>query len=133
MNFNDEIKIRSIYARKLKPAKKAAFAFLHKLDTEGNLELLRLWKNWKIILPAEIANMVRPLGKRGSKLILCTEDPAVSMNAQFMGPLILKKVNAFLGEEVFDKVGFELLNGRVPLDEQKNLKNSFYGNERKRR
>ncbi|XPV76970.1 MAG: DUF721 domain-containing protein [Desulfovibrio sp.] len=133
MNFDDEIKIRSMYAKKLTTAKKSAFNFLRSMDKDGNMELIRLWKNWKKILPAEISRMVRPLGRRGRKLILYTEDPAVSMNAQFMGPLILKKVNQFLGKEVFDKVSFELLNGRVPLDEQKNLRRSNYGREAKRR
>lgn len=40
----------------------------------------------------------------------------VMQEAQFLAPMILEIVNGFLGQEVFDKVVFELLNGRVPLD-----------------
>jgi hypothetical protein len=49
-------------------------------------------------------------------LVLAADDPIVMQEAQFLGPMILERVNGFLGKEVFDKVVFELLNGRVPLD-----------------
>lgn len=89
--------------------------FLDNLDTRGGMALVRLWRNWDELL-GEMARVARPLGHRGSKLILAADDPMVMQEAHYLGPMILEKVNGFLRQEVFDKVVFELLNGRVPLD-----------------
>jgi hypothetical protein len=88
---------------------------LNKLDTTGGYALVKLWRSWDELM-GEMASMARPLGHRGSKLILAAEDPMIMQEAQFLAPMILEKINVFLNEEVFDKVVFELLNGRVPLD-----------------
>ncbi|BDQ38618.1 hypothetical protein SYK_29780 [Pseudodesulfovibrio nedwellii] len=90
--------------------------FLDKLDTTGGAALVRLWRAWDDIM-GEMAPMARPLGHRGTKIILAAGDPIIMQEAQYLAPMLLQKINAFLGEEVFDKVVFELLNGRVPLDE----------------
>jgi hypothetical protein len=89
--------------------------FMDALDTTGGMALVRLWRNWHSLM-GEMAAMARPLGHRGGRIILAAEDPMVMQEAQFLGPMILEKINTFFGEEVFDKVVFELLNGRVPLD-----------------
>jgi len=89
--------------------------FMDKLDTTGGMVLVQLWRAWDELM-GEMAPLARPLGHRGSKLILAAEDPMVMQEAQFLAPLILTKINDFFGEEFFDKVVFELLNGRVPLD-----------------
>lgn len=90
-------------------------SFLDKLDTTGGMVLVQLWRAWDDLM-GEMAPIARPLGHRGTKLILAAEDPMVMQEAQFLAPMILDKINAFFGEEFFDKVAFELLNGRVPLD-----------------
>jgi hypothetical protein len=89
--------------------------FLDKLDTTGGMALIRLWRHWSTLM-GEMAPLARPLGHRGGKLILAAEDPMVMQEAQFLAPMILERINGFFEEEVFDKVVFELLNGRVPLD-----------------
>jgi len=89
--------------------------FISDLDKTGGHALIRLWRNWDDLV-GEMASMVRPLGHRGSKIILAAEDPIIMQEAQFLAQPLLEKINGFLGEEVFDKVSFELLNGRVPLD-----------------
>lgn len=89
--------------------------FFDKLDTTGGYALVQLWDAWGDLM-GEMASVARPLGHRGRKLVLAAEDPMVMQEAQFLGPMILDKINGFFGEEVFDKVVFELLNGRVPLD-----------------
>jgi|MTBAKSStandDraft_2_1061841.scaffolds.fasta_scaffold00007_40 hypothetical protein len=91
---------------------------LVRLDAKGGLRLVRLWRAWRELLGPELAPLMRPLGHRERTLILATEDPVVAQEASFLAPLVLEKVHEFLGEEVFDKVHFELLSGRVPLDEQ---------------
>ena len=89
--------------------------FLDKLDTTGGYALVRLWRAWDEIM-GDMALMVRPLGHRGTKIILAAEDPIIMQEAQYIAPMLVEKINDYLGEVVFDKVVFELLNGRVPLD-----------------
>lgn len=89
--------------------------FLDRLDTTGGYSLVRLWRAWDEIM-GEMAQVARPLGHRRSTIILAAGDPIVMQEAQYIAPLLLEKINTFLGEEVFDKVVFELLNGRIPLD-----------------
>ncbi len=100
------------------PSSELLSGLLRGLDTKGSLRLVRLWKNWERILGPETSRMARPLGHRNKTLILAAEDPIVVQEASFLSPLILEKINEFFGEEVFDKVLFELLSGRVPLDGQ---------------
>ena len=95
--------------------RKAMPKLLDKLDGTGGMALVRLWRAWDEIM-GEMAPMARPLGHRGTRLVLAAEDPMVMQEAHYLAPLMLGKINAFLGHEVFDKVTFELLNGRVPLD-----------------
>ncbi|NDV20211.1 DUF721 domain-containing protein [Pseudodesulfovibrio sp. JC047] len=90
--------------------------FLDKLDTTGGAALVRLWRSWDDLM-GEMAAMARPLGHRGTRIVLAAQDPIVMQEAQYLAPMMLQKINEYLGEEVFDKVVFELLNGRVPLDE----------------
>lgn len=89
--------------------------FLDKLDTTGGYALVRLWRAWDDIM-GEMARFAKPLGHRRSTIILAADDPIVMQEAQYLAPMLLGKINDFLGEEVFDKVVFELLNGRIPLD-----------------
>ncbi len=89
--------------------------FLDKLDTSGGMMLVQLWRVWGDLM-GEMAPLARPLGHRGSKLILAAEDPMIMQEAQFLAPMIMEKINTYFDKEVFDKVVFELLNGRVPLD-----------------
>ncbi len=91
---------------------------LERMDTNGSLQLVRLWRAWDDLM-GDMADMARPLGHRGKKLILAAEDPIVVQEASYLAPLILETVNNYFGEEVFDKVLFELLNGRVPLGRQR--------------
>lgn len=102
-------------ANRTMSVQKAMPRFLDKLDTTGGYALVKLWRAWDDLM-GEMASMARPLGHRGTKIILAAEDPMVMQEAQFLAPLLLETINTYLGEEVFDKVVFELLNGRTPLD-----------------
>lgn len=92
---------------------------LGRLDQKGGLRLVRLWRAWNDLLGPEMAEIMRPLGHRGRTLLISTGDPVVAQEASFLAPLVLEKINEFFGEEVFDKVHFELLSGRIPLGEQR--------------
>lgn len=87
---------------------------LDRLDRDGNMRLVRVWRVWDELL-GEFAEMVRPLGHRGGTLILYAEDPMIAAEAPYFSQIILERINGYFQEEVFDKVRFELLNGRVPL------------------
>ena len=90
------------------------------MDDKGRLGLVRLWRAWPEVLGEEIARMAHPLTVRGSTLVLASEDPVVVQELSYFAPQILDRVNGFLvrnqGQEVFDKVRFEMLDGRIPLD-----------------
>ncbi len=78
-------------------------------------QLAELWKNWSTVL-GSIANMARPLGTRKSTLLLGVENPVAMQELSYYSPEILERVNGFLQKKTFDKVKFDLLQGRVPLD-----------------
>ena len=86
------------------------------MDEHGSLKLVRLWRGWSQVLGPDLAEMARPLGRRGTTLLLASEDPVAVQELAYFAPEILERVNGFVGEEVFDKVRFEMLDGRVPLD-----------------
>lgn len=86
-------------------------------DKKGGLKLVRLWRDWATVVGPDVAELARPLGHREGALVLFTEDAAAAQQLSYYAPEIIERVNAFLGQEVFDKVRFELLNGRIPLGE----------------
>lgn len=85
------------------------------LDTE--LQIASLWTNWKTVVGEDLADLAKPLGKRKKTLILAAADGMVMQEISFYQNYILDQIKSFLGWQPFDKVKFELLNGRVPLDE----------------
>lgn len=87
-----------------------------RLGGSDRIRLVGLWRSWADVLGPEIAALARPLGSRKGTLLLGAEDPLVMQELGFLAPEILARVNAWLGEDHFDKVAFELLSGRFPLD-----------------
>jgi len=92
---------------------------LSRYDKKGGLRLVRLWRDWDTVVGADVAELARPLGHREGTLILYTQDAIAAQELTYFVPEILERVNAFLEQEVFDKVRFELLGGRVPLGESR--------------
>ncbi|MDR3640268.1 MAG: DUF721 domain-containing protein [Humidesulfovibrio sp.] len=86
-----------------------------RFDKKGGLKLVRLWREWENIVGAEVAELARPLGHKDGSLLLCTYDSIAAQQLSYYVPELLERINAFYGELVFDKVRFELLDGRVPL------------------
>jgi hypothetical protein len=97
----------------------AIMRVLSRYDKKGGLRLVRLWLEWENIVGPEVAELAKPLGHKDGTLIMHTEDAIAAQQLTYFAPEILARVNAFLGQEVFDKVRFELLNGRVPLGEKR--------------
>lgn len=92
---------------------------LSRYDKKGGYRLVRLWLEWPAVVGPEVAELASPLGHKDGTLILHTEDAIAAQQLTYFAPEILARVNEFLGQVCFDKVRFELLNGRVPLDGQR--------------
>jgi predicted nucleic acid-binding Zn ribbon protein len=91
------------------------FSALSRFDRKGGLRLVRLWRGWEEAVGPDIAELAWPLGHKDGTLILNAADATAAQQLSYYVFELLERVNAFLGEEVFDKVRFELLDGRVPL------------------
>jgi hypothetical protein len=87
-----------------------------RLGGSDRVRLVALWRAWSEVLGSHLAEMAKPLGSRGRTLVLGADEPLVMQELGFLAPEILARVNAFLGQEHFDKVVFELIDGRIPLD-----------------
>jgi hypothetical protein len=92
------------------------FSLLSRYDRKGGMRLVRLWREWAEVVGPDIASLARPVGHKDGALILAAEDSVAAQQLSFYAPELLARVNEFFGEEIFDKVRFELLDGRAPLD-----------------
>ena len=92
---------------------------LSRLDPDGSRYLFNgICRNWEEIVGSETAELVKPLGRKQSTLVLGALDSIVIQEVSFFSEQILEMVNAFCGSEFFDKVRVELLQGRTPLDRE---------------
>jgi hypothetical protein len=91
------------------------FRALARYDKKGGLRLVRLWRGWPEVVGPEVAELARPLGHKEATLLLWAQDAVAAQQLSYYVPELLARVNEFLGQEVFDKVRFELLDSRVPL------------------
>jgi hypothetical protein len=80
------------------------------------LAIARLWRHWAEILGPDMAEMVRPLGRRKTTMLLGATNSMVMQEFTFLGPEILEKANTFLGTSYFQEVKLELMSGRPSLD-----------------
>lgn len=97
---------------------------LSRYDKKGGLGLVRLWREWETVVGPEVAELARPLGHKDGTLVLFAQDAIAAQQLSYYVFELLERVNAFFGKEVFDKVRFELLDGRVPLGLQNNAETS---------
>ncbi|MFZ5426533.1 MAG: DUF721 domain-containing protein [Thermodesulfobacteriota bacterium] len=89
--------------------------FASRKDAALGFRLAMLWPRWRDILGGA-APYAHPLGHRRETLLVGVDDPMAMQESIYDGPCILEAVNAFLGQQVFDKVKFDLLQGKTPLD-----------------
>ncbi|MCK9240059.1 DUF721 domain-containing protein [Desulfocurvus sp.] len=91
--------------------------FLSRSDPDGtHYHLSRLWRHWPEIVGPQIAALARPVGHRGTTLIVGTEDHMVAQELTMYAPALLEQANGFLGMNFFDKVRVDLLGDHVSLD-----------------
>jgi len=80
------------------------------------LKLASLWREWGRLFSDAPFDLGRPLGGRDRVLVVGVEDPLAMQELSFARQDILERANAFLGEQCFDKVRFELIHGQASLD-----------------
>lgn len=100
-------------------------SFASRADAAQGFRLAMLWPRWREVL-GDVAPYASPLGHRRSILILGVDDPVAMQESHYDAPDILERVNAFLGQQVFDKIQFDLLQGKTPLDAAKNEAITFW-------
>ena len=93
--------------------------FVADKEAAGRRAFVEVCRRWESIVGPETATLVRPLGHRRRDLLLGADDPVAMQEMVFAAPEILSLVNAALGQEVFDRVRFDLLGERVSLDAQR--------------
>lgn len=81
------------------------------------LAIARLWRHWTEVLGPDMAEMVRPLGRRKTTMLLGAANSMVMQEFSYFGQHILDKANAYLGTAYFQKVHLELMDGRPALDQ----------------
>ena len=90
--------------------------FMAAQEASARRNFVEVCRRWSEIVGPETAELLRPLGHKRRALYLGADDPVALQEMLFAAPEILSLVNAALGNEAFDRVRFDLLGGRVPLD-----------------
>lgn len=78
--------------------------------------LVDLYRDWEAVVGAELAEHVKPLGHRGGELRLGVSDAVAMQEMFFYTPELLARVNGWLGQNLFDKVQFDLIGSKISLD-----------------
>lgn len=101
----------------MKPFSTLYSDFLSRQDKDGTqYHLTRLWKHWEEAVGAGIAEVARPMGHRGTTLLIGVEDQMLMQEMVHYAPALLEQANAFLGMNFFDKVHVDLIGSHVSLD-----------------
>jgi len=111
---------RPDYAGKRRATLSLAEAALSALDRLGGAEqgrLAQLWRNWRMVMGQELADLAIPLGTRKGALLVGGEDAMALQELSFHIPEMLERANAFMDAERFDKIELRLagLDARTSL------------------
>jgi hypothetical protein len=71
------------------------------------MDIVRVWINWKTIVGPELAAMAKPLGRRQKSLIVGVENSLIMQEMRFYSTTLLEHI----------KVKFELLYNKTSLDQ----------------
>ena len=110
----------------LRPLADSLSRFMAEKEAASRRSFVEVCRRWAEIVGPETAELVRPLGHRRRDLFLGADDPVVMQEMVFAAPEILLLVNAALGQEAFDRVRFDLLGDRVPLNELRTRPPRFF-------
>lgn len=110
----------------MKTAAELLAVFLGRPEARQACRVVDMYRVWPEVVGGELAEHARPLGHRDGILRLGAEDPVAMQEMTFAVPEILARVNAWLGQNVFDKVQFDLIGTRVSLDAPQAARPVFY-------
>lgn len=79
-------------------------------------KLSRLWCSWDAVLGPDLAPLARPLGHHDDRLLIGAGDAVLLQELYYMGPEIVRRVNAFLQEDFFTAVRVSLMLDHQDLD-----------------
>lgn len=97
--------------RAMKSLAEAAQGALERLGGAEQTRLAQLWRNWRMVMGPDLADLAIPLGTRKRALLIGGEDTMIMQELSFQIPEILERVNAFMEAERFDKVELRLQPG----------------------
>ncbi len=89
------------------------------LDKKGRTEeqkrIFELYNHWEMVLD-DLATLALPIGHKARTLLIGAEDNYALSDLIYAESEILMLVNAFMGEEYFEKVEMHLLQGKTILN-----------------
>lgn len=101
--------------RKVKSIQEALGRFFSKHKGRENFQIVHLWENWDMVMGETLKDLALPLGCKERILRIGAEDNMLLYELGFYAQEILARANAFMHEEYFTKIRFELLQNRKPL------------------
>jgi len=92
---------------KIKPLSDAISKVYRKASNKNDAQFLNLIKNWKSIVGEEYSNILSPLNiiSNSSTLVILSQRK-FSLEADYIAPMLLEKINAFYGYKSFKKIKF---------------------------
>lgn len=101
----------------MKPVQTVLDRYLSGERFRREMDIAALWRNWPQLLGEQMAQMVKPLGKQGSSLVLGVEDNFLMQEMVYHREDILEQIEHYLGWQPFDKIKLQLLQDKSALDE----------------
>ena len=98
---------------KPKPIRSILEATLKGLEIDVPLKTHSIWSAWKEIAGESVALQTQPRSIRNRILFIDVSHPTWIQQLQFLKPVLLEKVNGFLGESHIQDIRFKL--GKIPL------------------
>ncbi len=79
--------------------------------------IFQLYAHWEMVMGEDLYQLALPIGHRGKILLIAGEDNLVLNELTYMLDEIKERVNAFMGQEFFEKIELHLLQNKRPLNE----------------
>ncbi len=113
--------------KKPKPIRSILEQTLKGLDLEGPLKGYSIFRAWEEIVGESIAAQTRPRAIRNEILFIDVSHPTWVQQLQFLKPVLLQKINDFLGEPRFNDIRFRL--GKIPQRDSSSSKAGAWRDE----
>jgi hypothetical protein len=98
--------------RSMRLAGDMASDLLERLGGREQRRIVQLWRNWKMVMGADLCDLAIPVDARGRVLLIGGEDNMAMQELVCQIPEILERVNAFMDAPHFERVEVQLLSER---------------------